>query len=121
MPLSLNLISIAASGDRKSAVDKVALAPIHERQKDLIAEWEETKKQFEIEETAFKHARDQILKSKEKMQVEIKSDLEKLDRPVKPIFPIFISAPFSCDCPRFSLWLRQSGRRENLVRYERPS
>ena len=90
MPLSLNLISIAESGDRKSAADNVALAPIHERQKELIAEWEEEKKQYEKDEAAYTHAKGQVLKGK-KTQPEIQAELAELERPAEPTFPIFIS------------------------------
>jgi phage/plasmid primase-like uncharacterized protein len=91
MPLSLNLISIAESGDRKSAADNIALAPIHDRQKELIAEWEQDKLQFEIDDTAHGFAKAQILKDRNKSQSEIGAELAELDRPVEPIFPIFIS------------------------------
>src|SRR6202007_385888 len=52
-PLSLFLITVAASGDRKSTADNEALWPIRKRKKMLRKEYDEAMKQWRIEHAAW--------------------------------------------------------------------
>src|SRR6185295_11879932 len=47
-PLSLYLVTIAGSGDRKSSADNEALSPVHKCEKALRAEYDEAMKSYRI-------------------------------------------------------------------------
>lgn len=54
-PLSLNTMTIAESGDRKSGVDGLVLAPFHERQERFDAAYEVEMARYEVELRAWKY------------------------------------------------------------------
>ena len=83
IPLSLNVISIAESGDRKSTADNIALEPIHDHQQALMVEWKEKNEQYENDMITYKHKRAELLKEQR--------DLGSLVKPTRPTFPLFLS------------------------------
>ena len=89
-PTSEFFISIGESGERKSAVDKLALAPHRERQNTLREEYEREYKCYLLEAEAFKKTKDEILK-KQKGLDNKRDALGNLgDEPEKPLHPNLI-------------------------------
>ena len=87
-PLSNNFITIAESGERKTATDAVALAPVNKRQKDLYIEYSSYIDDYEAEISAWKKAKEEAL-SKHKGRDEKKKALIDLGpEPKGPITPI---------------------------------
>ncbi len=89
-PLSNNFITIAESGERKTATDAVALAPVNKRQKDLYIEYSSDIDDYEAEISAWKKAKEEALSSKNnKTRDEKKKALMDLGpEPKGPINPI---------------------------------
>ena len=85
VPTSLFLLSIAASGDRKSTSDSFAIAPVKEREEQLAVTFEQRKHEYNIEDAAFKAAT-QKAKSGAKTRSEIRACLEDAGKP--PIHPV---------------------------------
>lgn len=89
-PTSEFFVSIGESGERKSAVDKLALAPHRERQSQLREEYDRDYKCYLLEAEAFKKAKEETLK-KEKGLNNKKEALGNLgDEPEKPLHPNLI-------------------------------
>jgi len=63
-PLSLFFLTIAASGERKSATDTVALKPVHDRQRELVALYREDQQLHKAEVHAFEKAERDLAKEK---------------------------------------------------------
>lgn len=59
-PISLNAISIGASGERKSAVDSIVLGPHREIEKASLAKYERDHAAFKIKEEAHTAAKNNI-------------------------------------------------------------
>lgn len=91
-PLSNNFITIGESGERKTACDKLALAPIFKRQKYLLKKYGPKFNDYDDEMAAWKKTRDQALSSsKNKTLKEKKDALMHLGPPPEsPISPIMI-------------------------------
>jgi hypothetical protein len=89
-PLSNNFVTIAESGERKTATDAVALAPVNKRQKDLYIEYSSYIDDYEAEISAWKKAKEEALSSKNnKTRDEKKKALMDLGpEPKGPINPI---------------------------------
>jgi hypothetical protein len=89
-PTSEFFVSIGESGERKSAVDKLALAPHRERQNKLREQFERDHKCYLLEAEAFKKTKEETLK-KEKGLSNKKDALGNLgDEPEKPLHPNLI-------------------------------
>lgn len=89
-PTSEFFVSIGESGERKSAVDKLALAPHRERQNELREQFERDYKCYMLEAEAFKKTKEETLK-KEKGLSNKKEALGNLgDEPEKPLHPNLI-------------------------------
>ena len=71
-PLSENLITVAETGERKSATDRAALAPHTKRQQDLQREHQGQIADFEADHAAWKKARDEALSAKKSKTREAK-------------------------------------------------
>jgi hypothetical protein len=63
-PVSNFFITIADSGERKTATDTVALAPVNKRQKDLHQEFLSLRDVYEADLSAWKKAREDALSGK---------------------------------------------------------
>jgi hypothetical protein len=89
-PISNYFISIADSGERKSATDQIALAPISKRQRDLHQDYSSSRNEHDADLSAWKKARDEALSdSKSKTRDEKKKALMDLGpEPEPPINPI---------------------------------
>jgi hypothetical protein len=78
-PLSNNFLTIAASGERKSAVDKEALFPVRKKQKELWQKYNTEKKEYE---------RKQNQKRRRNSNIEEDSTDEDL---LPPLFPMLFT------------------------------
>jgi len=63
-PISENFVTVAESGERKSALDRVALAPHMKRQRDLRQVYDGQLNDYQADHAAWKKARDEALSSK---------------------------------------------------------
>jgi hypothetical protein len=73
-PLSLYILSIAASGERKTSTDNEALAPIEERERELRMAHERALAPYEADLAAWKAERQAILADKKIRGREAKAD-----------------------------------------------
>jgi len=64
-PLSEYFLSVAESGERKTATDNAALGPHEKRQRDLRAEYDGSIQEYEADYAAWKKSHDEILSSKD--------------------------------------------------------
>jgi hypothetical protein len=96
-PVSSYFISVAATGERKSAVDTEALAPVLKREAALREAFAGQKFEFENAEAAWKKARDEQVKVAKGDQLLIKEALDVLGPvPQPPLEPIL-----TCSEPTF--------------------
>jgi len=89
-PLSNNFITIADSGERKTATDNQALSPINKRQKDLHQGHAASCNEYDADVAAWKKAKEEVLSgSKSKTRDQKKKALIDLGpEPEPPISPI---------------------------------
>jgi hypothetical protein len=96
-PLSCFFVSVAATGERKSAVDHEALSPVRKREADLRKAFAGERLEYENKETAWKKARDEAVKKAKGDRARIKAALEELGAPpVPPLEPLLV-----CSEPTF--------------------
>ncbi|MBI1360002.1 MAG: DUF3987 domain-containing protein [Alphaproteobacteria bacterium] len=96
-PVSLFLLTIAESGERKSTVDAIAFAAINQHVHDRYAEYKTKKADYDIEKQAHDIARKQVEKTKSATLDEIKSALTSMPgEPVPPSKPAL-----TCSEPTF--------------------
>ena len=92
-PLSLFFITIGESGERKTAVDAEALAPVRKFQRDRLDVYALEMADYEVEAAAHKKAVEQTLSSKSYDTAEEKAAAAKAcgAPPVTPVQPILLS------------------------------
>src|SRR3989344_3602938 len=84
-------LSIAESGERKSAADAEALAPHRAYERELYERYEFDFKRFKSEAMAYEAVKRLALK-KAKTKEEISAALESAgEEPVPPLYPVFIA------------------------------
>ena len=84
-PLSLFMLTVAESGDRKSGVDKLATAPHKERQRQLFDSFNEELQRFKNELEAYELTRKQTIEANKKSgQEAIAGALHELGLPPEP-------------------------------------
>ncbi|MDP1607810.1 MAG: YfjI family protein [Chlamydiales bacterium] len=64
MPISLYFLTIAESGERKSAADNIALKPVHDWQKMLVGGLKEEKQSYKIKKSVWEKKYQEILQKK---------------------------------------------------------
>jgi hypothetical protein len=90
-PLSCFFVSVAATGERKSAVDHEALFPVREREAALRRNSARERLEYENKETAWKKARDEAVKKAKGDQARIKAALDGMGPPpVPPLEPLLV-------------------------------
>ena len=96
-PVSLFLLSIAGTGERKSAVDSLALSRHREIEKDKISKLAGEQGLYEINNAAFEHERSALIKDKKKSLPEKQAGLEQLQgqEPVKPLDQTLLVTDFT--------------------------
>lgn len=92
-PVSENFVTVAESGERKSATDRAALAPHHKAQKNLREGLEDKIALYHADHAAWKKAKDEALSSKANKSREAKKEslLDIGPEPQPPIDPIMIT------------------------------
>jgi len=97
-PLSEFYITIAESGERKTATDEAALSPHNKREKDLRQELSSGEYEYEADFAAWKKAREEALSgSKNKTREEKQKALIEIGpEPQKPVTPIL-----TCEEPTY--------------------
>ncbi len=97
-PLSLFIVTVAQSSDRKSTADELVLKPICRREKELDANYRREELEFERTNEVYQTIKNEILK-KRKGKInnpkdaiaELDSELSKLGKPPeRPLFPYLI-------------------------------
>ncbi|PWK32567.1 YfjI family protein [Pseudomonas sp. OV226] len=91
IPIVLFLLTIAESGDRKSAADKLALRAHDQHQRELLRTYEEEARAYEGREEAHKLAKSAIKSKYKKDPRQLEAELLGLEEPVKPKFPFIFS------------------------------
>jgi len=88
-PISLFLVTVAASGDRKTAADKFALEPVGLREAELYEKHERDRRAYLDAKASYEHSRDATVKSKNSSKQEIAKQLGALPPPpVAPLIPL---------------------------------
>jgi hypothetical protein len=90
-PLSSFFVSVAATGERKSAVDQEALWPVRKREAALRESYDAERLSYENDNEAWKKARDAAIKSKgvKGNRVQMKTALDALGpAPLRPLEPM---------------------------------
>ncbi len=89
VPLCVFIITVGESGERKSAIDKLALSPVHDHQRNLHDSYQLQVAEWEAEKLTWKKQRDDILKSKNTLAT--KSNLIELGlEPYPPLEPMLV-------------------------------
>ena len=92
-PLSGYFVSIAATGERKSAVDQEALWPVRKREAILRETYADERRKYEDEKDAWEAARKAAIKTAKGDRAQIKQKLEALGpAPFPPLEPIMTCA-----------------------------
>ena len=91
-PVSLFMISVAASGDRKSSADKLALHPVRLRERDLHREYEKQQAEYLADKAAYDAARKKATTGSNKTRDDIRAALENCgSEPLSPPQPLILS------------------------------
>jgi hypothetical protein len=99
-PLSLYLLTIAESGERKSSVDNEALYPIAQFEDELRGKYADVKPKYDNAKEAWEKARDAAVKAAKGNRAHIEDALNKLGKvPVEPLFPMI-----TCGEPTWKAW-----------------
>jgi len=92
-PLSLFMVTVAASGDRKSSADNIATWPLRQREKSLHEAYGPALQDYTNAELAWSKAREQVIKNAKGDRDLIKQNLDALgDEPKGPLVPILTAA-----------------------------
>ena len=90
-PLSLFALTIGETGERKTTVDRFALAPHQARERTLYEEYQQEQIDYQNDADAYKKARDEALK-KNKSRGDKRIALAKLGLPPQePLLPILVA------------------------------
>lgn len=91
IPLSLFALTVAESGDRKSAADRLALCAHHERQSALLDGYGAEQKQYRDHRDAYQCARSVILEKAKGDPETAAGELGKLKEPTAPPSPFILA------------------------------
>jgi hypothetical protein len=92
-PLSLYILTIGGSGDRKSTADGEAMSPVGMREADLSNEHKERMSAYERQFAAWKAERDRILKDRTASMGAKEAELAKIgEQPMRPRKPMLTFA-----------------------------
>ncbi|MFD2502148.1 DUF3987 domain-containing protein [Rhizorhabdus histidinilytica] len=95
-PVSLFLTTVADSGDRKTASDKLACAAIDEHEADLSVEYQREKLIYQSAHASWKSIKDQIAKDHKGDYAQIREAVERHGAPPQePLLPAMIVPPGS--------------------------
>lgn len=96
-PISQNFLTVGASGERKSAIDKIALQPIREHEEYLRSKYDEELPSYQRNKAAYEASHKEALGTKNKGATAKHNALLELgDSPKPPLEPIF-----TCEEPTY--------------------
>lgn len=90
IPISLFFMTISESGERKSAVDAIALKPIREREKSLLGKYQTAKDEFELDKEIYESEKRRLIGNKKLSRSDKKAKLLMLTQPNSPRLPHII-------------------------------
>jgi hypothetical protein len=89
VPTSLFFFTIAASGDRKSTADNLAIKPVKDREEQMAVTFEQRRHEYAIDEAAYKSATQKAKNGTGKTREKIREELEACGKPpVHPVQPL---------------------------------
>jgi hypothetical protein len=91
IPLSLFALTVAESGDRKSAADRLALQAHQQHQRELLEQYKVDTKEYRDQRDAYQKARANILDKAKGDPESVANDLGKLLEPEAPPLPFILS------------------------------
>lgn len=92
IPSSLFLVTVAASGERKSSADKLALHPVREREAQMQRDFGPLQADYSASSAAYKAARKKAESGANKSRTQIEDDIKKCGaEPVAPPTPMLLS------------------------------
>jgi hypothetical protein len=119
-PISNFYLTIAATGERKSAVDGQALLPVRRREAGLRESYEVNRSNYENDQAAWEKAREEVLKKGKGERGRIKDGLDSLgsapQRPLEPLLtcpePTYegIVKLFSIGSPSLGIFAAEGGQ-----------
>jgi hypothetical protein len=92
-PLSNYYLTIAATGERKTAVDTEALWPVRRREADLLQDYTAERVSYDNDKTAWDKARSAIANKAKHDRERIKAELDALGSPPVPPLEPLITCP----------------------------
>jgi hypothetical protein len=84
-PLSLFLLAVAASGERKSSCDSIALRSVTAWEQHLQAEYDQAMHSYELQKATYEAWCNDIKKEKKRSYQERAADIEATPAPVRPL------------------------------------
>ncbi|WP_417775254.1 YfjI family protein [Stutzerimonas xanthomarina] len=90
IPLSLFVLTVAESGDRKSAADRLALRAHHDRQSALLELYSAEQKEYRDQRDAYQCARVAILEKAKANPASAAAGLDSLQEPEPPPLPFIL-------------------------------
>ncbi|MCC0808059.1 DUF3987 domain-containing protein [Methylobacterium sp. W2] len=87
-PLSLFMLVVAVSGERKSACDDLALLAVSKHEAQLRAEWDEEAREYKATDAAYQAEKKKIERDGKITHEERLSHLRDLAEPVAPLIPV---------------------------------
>ena len=91
IPLALFGLTVAESGDRKSAADKLALRAHQARQRDLLENYKAEAKEYRNQRDAYQKARTAILDKAKGDPDAVAAELGRLQEPSEPPLPFIMA------------------------------
>jgi Protein of unknown function (DUF3987) len=92
-PLTCYFLTIAATGERKTATDNEALRPVQMREAKLQGTYDAKRHEFENEKLGWEKAREAAIKAAKGDRAQIKADLDLLGPPPLPPPPPLLTCP----------------------------
>lgn len=89
-PLSQFFVTVGATGERKSAVDSIALLPHRERQKQLMIQHASALAEYQRNADAYKKSKDEAIGKSKTYEAKKRALVELGDAPQEPLEPFLI-------------------------------
>ncbi len=91
IPISLFFLTVAESGDRKSAADRLALSAHQDRQRQLLDGYKAEKQDYRDKRDAYQRCRELILNKAKGSPEAVVIELAKLEEPTTPPMPFILA------------------------------
>ncbi|AJE20327.1 YfjI family protein [Azotobacter chroococcum] len=91
IPLSLFALTVAESGDRKSAADRLALRAHHDRQRELLDSYKAEAKAYRDNRDAYQRVRALVLDKAKGTPEAVAAELARLEEPAPPLLPFILA------------------------------